>query len=149
MFDISFGELLILAIVTLVFVGPKDLPVFLRAIGKYAGIIRRQAAEIRTQFDEAMREAELDSMKKEVESMQKTVNTEVMGAEAAVKDASQASKFDPTLITSPPVPNPFVNGTPQAASTPAVETHVAEAVHPTPSTPAVLPDMTAPVKMET
>ncbi len=41
MFDISWSELLILGIVTLVFVGPKELPVFLRTLGRYAGTVRR------------------------------------------------------------------------------------------------------------
>ncbi|MET0431835.1 MAG: Sec-independent protein translocase protein TatB [Hyphomicrobium sp.] len=66
MFDISWSELLILAIVTLVFVGPKELPVFLRTLGRYAGTVRRHANDFKAQFDAAMREAELDSMRKEV-----------------------------------------------------------------------------------
>ena len=57
MFDITSSKLLILAIVALIVVGPKDLPILLRTIGKYLGIIRRHAAEFRGQFDEAMREA--------------------------------------------------------------------------------------------
>ena len=60
MFEISWSELLILAIVTLVFVGPKELPVFLRTLGRYAGVVRRHANEFKSQFDAAMREAELD-----------------------------------------------------------------------------------------
>ena len=51
MFEIGWSELLILAIVTLIFVGPKELPVFLRTLGRYAGSIKRQAAEFRSQFD--------------------------------------------------------------------------------------------------
>jgi sec-independent protein translocase protein TatB len=63
MFDITSSKLLILAIVALIVVGPKDLPILLRTVGKYLGVIRRQAAEFRQQFDEAMREAELDHLK--------------------------------------------------------------------------------------
>lgn len=69
MFDISWSELLIVAVVTLIFVGPKDLPRFLNTMGRYAGAIRRQAAEFRAQFDDAMREAELDALKKEVDEV--------------------------------------------------------------------------------
>lgn len=119
MFEISWSELLILAIVTLVFVGPKDLPVFLRTLGKYAGAIRRHASEIRGQFDEAMREAELDAMRKEVESLQTSVNAEVMGAQQSINDAAQSSKFDPTTITNPAITNPILGGTPLHASLPA------------------------------
>ena len=59
MFDFTSSKLLILGIVALLVIGPKDLPALLRTIGKYVGIIKRQAAEFRAQFDEAMRESEL------------------------------------------------------------------------------------------
>lgn len=92
MFEISWSELLILGIVTLVFVGPKDLPVFMRTLGRYAGMARKQAAEFRSHFDQAMREAELDGMRKEFESMQTSINSEIMGAKRTfddvVKDAA-------------------------------------------------------------
>lgn len=86
MFEISWSELLILGIVTLIFVGPKELPVFLRTIGRYAGSLKRQASEFRAHFDAAMREAELDAMKQEVEAMQASVNAEVMGAKRSLDD---------------------------------------------------------------
>jgi sec-independent protein translocase protein TatB len=88
MFEISWSELLILAIVTLIFVGPKELPVFLRTIGRYAGMVKRQANEFRLQFEAAMHEAELDTIKKEFESMQASVNAEVMGAKTALDEAA-------------------------------------------------------------
>ena len=59
MFDFTSSKLLILGIVALLVIGPKDLPALLRTIGKYMGIIKRQANEFRAQFDEAMRESEL------------------------------------------------------------------------------------------
>ncbi len=111
MLEISWSELLILAVVTLLFVGPKELPVFLRTIGRYAGMMRRQAAEFKSHFDTAMREAELAHMKEEMEKMQASVNAEVMGAERAFKDASAASTI----------------AAPSAASHPASFTAVAQA----------------------
>jgi sec-independent protein translocase protein TatB len=69
MFDITSSKLLILAIVALIVVGPKDLPILLRTVGKYLGIIRRHANEFRAQLDEAIREAELHELKKEFESV--------------------------------------------------------------------------------
>lgn len=95
MFDIGWSELLILAVVTLLFVGPKELPVFLRTIGRYAGLARRQANEFKAHFDAAMREAELAQMKEEMEKMQATVNAEVMGAEKVFKDAGQSASLNP------------------------------------------------------
>ena len=68
MFDITSSKLLILGIVALLVIGPKDLPALLRTIGKYMGIIKRHAADFRAQFDEAMRESELDELKKDVEN---------------------------------------------------------------------------------
>lgn len=95
MFEISWSELLILAVVTLIFVGPKELPVFLRTLGRYAGSIKRQAAEFRSQFDAAMREAELDTMRKEMEAMQASVNSEIMKAKSTVDDAAKSATTAP------------------------------------------------------
>jgi sec-independent protein translocase protein TatB len=97
MLEISWSELLILAIVTLVFVGPKELPVFLRTIGRYAGMLRRQANEFKGQFDAAMREAEMASMKEEMEKMQASVNAEVMGMDKAVKETEAALSQSPSF----------------------------------------------------
>ena len=56
MFDITSSKLLLLAIVALLVIGPKDFPILLRTIGKYLGIIRGHAKEFRAQFDEMARE---------------------------------------------------------------------------------------------
>ena len=73
MFDITSSKLLILGIVALLVIGPKDLPALLRTIGKYMGMIKRQAAEFRAQFDEAMRESEIHELTKSMESIQRTL----------------------------------------------------------------------------
>lgn len=123
MFDISWSELLILAVVTLVFIKPKDLPMFMRTLGRYTGAIRRQAAEIRAQFDAAMREAELDAMKKEVETMQTSVNAEVMGATKSLEEAVS------TVSAAPARPNPLVPGAslPQPSGPPPKAVFASEA----------------------
>jgi sec-independent protein translocase protein TatB len=69
MFDITSSKLLLLAIVALLVIGPKDFPVLLRTIGKYVGIIRGHAKEFRAQFDEAIRDTELSQLKKDVENV--------------------------------------------------------------------------------
>ena len=92
MFDISWSEFLILAIVTLVFVGPKELPVLMRTLGRYAGVVRRHANEFKSQFDAAMREAELDGMRQEVEKMQASINKEVMSAKSAIAEAGSTTQ---------------------------------------------------------
>jgi sec-independent protein translocase protein TatB len=69
MFDITSSKLLILAIIALLVVGPKDLPILLRTLAKYLGVIRRHANDFRAQLDDALREAELDDLKKEFDSV--------------------------------------------------------------------------------
>jgi sec-independent protein translocase protein TatB len=69
MFDIGWSELLVIAVVAIVVVGPKELPKLMRSFGFYAGKLRRAAADFRRQFDEAMREAELEEVKQAIESV--------------------------------------------------------------------------------
>lgn len=87
MFEISWSELLILAVVALIFIGPKDLPVFFNTLGRYAGIVRRQANEFRRHFDEAMRETEMDSLRKELEGVREDM-------ERTTRDAARAAEND-------------------------------------------------------
>jgi sec-independent protein translocase protein TatB len=85
MFDFTSSKLLILGVVALLVIGPKDLPALLRTVGKYVGIIKRQAAEFRAQFDEAMRESELAELRKSVESIQQETETAMRDAQSSVE----------------------------------------------------------------
>jgi sec-independent protein translocase protein TatB len=67
MFDIGWGELLVIGIVALVVIGPKELPGVLRTLGQGMAKIRRMASEFQGQFQEAMREAEMQDIKKHVD----------------------------------------------------------------------------------
>jgi sec-independent protein translocase protein TatB len=69
MFDIGWGELVVIGIVALIVIGPKELPGVLRTLGQWMTKIRRMAGEFQGQFQEAMREAEMTELKKEVEEM--------------------------------------------------------------------------------
>ncbi|EJB03013.1 sec-independent protein translocase protein TatB [Rhizobium sp. BK619] len=71
MFDIGWTELLVIAVVLIVVVGPKDLPPMLRAFGKMTQRARKVAGEFRAQFDEALREAELDDVRQTLSDAQK------------------------------------------------------------------------------
>jgi sec-independent protein translocase protein TatB len=72
MFDLFDGpKLIIIGIVMLVMIPPKDLPGVMRQIGKSIAQLRRMAAEFQGQFNDAMREAELHDLKKDVEKMTK------------------------------------------------------------------------------
>src|SRR5215471_8329313 len=69
MFDIGWGELVVIGVVALVAIGPKELPGALRTAGQWMGKIRRMAAEFQNQFQEAMREAEMADLKKQVDAL--------------------------------------------------------------------------------
>lgn len=69
MFDIGWTEMLVIAIVMIVVVGPKDLPRMLRTFGKTTTKLRAMAGDFQRQFNEALKEAELDEVKKSVDEL--------------------------------------------------------------------------------
>ena len=81
--DIGGTELLVIAAVALIVVGPKDLPVLLRKLGQFVGRIRGMANEFRASFDEMARQSELDELRKEVQAMRDGQYTNPMREAAA------------------------------------------------------------------
>lgn len=75
MLDMSWGEVMVIGAVALIVIGPKDLPKALRTVGNMTSKIRRMAAEFQGQFNEAMREAELDDVKKQLQGMNDSVSS--------------------------------------------------------------------------
>ena len=69
-FDIGWGEFVLIGVVALIVFGPKELPVVLRTLGQYMTKIRRMAAEFQSQFQEAMREAEMAELKQHFDTIQ-------------------------------------------------------------------------------
>jgi sec-independent protein translocase protein TatB len=69
MFGISWHEYMLIAVVALIVIGPKELPRVLRAVGQWTAKVRRMAAEFQGQFQEALREAEMADLKKEVDNL--------------------------------------------------------------------------------
>ena len=69
MFEIGWSELLLIGIVALIAIGPKELPTVLRTLGQWMSKLRRMASEFQSQFQEAMREAEMADLKKQVDEM--------------------------------------------------------------------------------
>ena len=74
MFDIGWGELVVIGIVALIAIGPKELPTVLRTLGQYMGKVRRMASEFQGQFQEALREAEMADLKKQAEDLKSSVS---------------------------------------------------------------------------
>lgn len=70
MLDIGWTELVVIAIVLIVVVGPKDLPPMLRAFGRMTSKLRGMASDFRQQFDEALREADLEDVRKTISDAQ-------------------------------------------------------------------------------
>jgi sec-independent protein translocase protein TatB len=69
MFEIGWSELLVIGVVALIAIGPKELPGVLRSVGHWMGKIRKMAAEFQGQFQEAMREAEMSDLKKTADDL--------------------------------------------------------------------------------
>ena len=67
MFDIGWPEMAVVAVIALIIIGPKDLPRILRYAGRWAGKARRMAREFQSNFDDMVRESELDEVKKSVD----------------------------------------------------------------------------------
>ncbi len=131
MFDIGWTELVVIGVVALLVVGPKELPALLRTIGRYVGMIKRQANEFRTQFDDAMRETELDQLRKEVavlkseaetslRSAEQSVRSEIADAQSELDSVAAATKTD-VKADAPPQPTmPTPEPPAAAAETPAL-----------------------------
>jgi sec-independent protein translocase protein TatB len=68
MFGIDAPELMVIAVIALIFIGPKELPGMLRTLGKWVATARNMAGEFRGHVDDMMRQAELDELKKQVEA---------------------------------------------------------------------------------
>ena len=140
MFDIGWSELLVIGVVALIAIGPKELPGVLRAVGHWMGKIRRMASEFQGQFQEAMREAELADVKKQFDDM-----TSVTG---------DLTKFDPladvqkdverSVTTEPP---PVAGAAAEAAtSTPLPEAPEISVPLPEPPSPVTNADFAPPAK---
>ena len=101
MFDIGWSELLVIIVVAIVVVGPKELPRLMGTFGHYAGKLRRAAADFQRQFDEAMRDTEVAEVKKAMEAVR----------------AETASLDQPVML--PKIDTPQANPKPSAPPTPA------------------------------
>lgn len=122
MFDISWSELLILGLVTLIFVGPKELPRFLGTLGRYMGVVRRQANEFRAVFEQAMREAEMDQIQKEIRGVSDGIKASLDDATRSVESAKSAANVD--TDPAPKALSAETTETPDVAATPLPEASV-------------------------
>src|SRR5262245_22029048 len=134
MFDIGWSELLLIGIVALIAIGPKELPGALRTLGQWMGKVRRMASEFQSQFHEAMREAELAELRKEVDEMTTKAQSYAHfdPIEDIRKDIENAAA-PPAALDAPVTETPPPTGAPstaEAAPTPPAAEGVASAAPP-------------------
>jgi sec-independent protein translocase protein TatB len=142
MFDIGWSELLLIGVVALIAIGPKELPGALRTLGQWMGKVRRMASEFQNQFHEAMREAELADLKKEVDEMATKAQSYAHfdPIDDIRKDLEKAAGPPPDLdtLTDTAASPPPSAAAPSASTSPA-ETPPASAPAATETPPAVAP----------
>jgi sec-independent protein translocase protein TatB len=146
MFDIGWSELVVIAVVALIAIGPKELPGVLRMVGQWMGKARRMASEFQGQFQEAMREAEMADLKKtfdEVKDAATGLGTDNIMT-SLQKDVGEALKIetidtpatpDTPTTPEPPTPATFVEAETHTASEPLA---ITREVHATPTEPSAV-----------
>jgi sec-independent protein translocase protein TatB len=161
MFDIGWSELVVIAVVALIAIGPKELPGVLRMVGQWMGKARKMAAEFQGQFQEAMREAEMADLKKSFDevreaasgltsggglmtSLQKDV-TDALRIDDVDKSAATTATEPPAAPTTPEAPTPetFVEATAHEASEPLAITSELQPQDNAPDTSGELKDAKA------
>jgi sec-independent protein translocase protein TatB len=127
MFDIGWSELVVIAVVALIAIGPKELPGVLRMVGQWMGKARKMASEFQGQFQEAMREAEMADLKKSFDEV-KDVATGLSPANVMtslqkdVSDALQIGDIDKPATAPNDAQVASAIGEPVTPTTPAAPT---------------------------
>jgi sec-independent protein translocase protein TatB len=165
MFDIGWTEMLVIAVVMIVIVGPKDLPKMLRTFGKTTAKLRSMAGDFQKQFNDALKEAELDDVKKSVDSLRslnpaneikKQLNpfekaaadvragldkalkpaAPATGGTAAAAGTTAAAAAASTPVSAEPAPSPVVSGPTDMPPPPVFAAPEAAAAATAPAAPA-------------
>ncbi len=146
MFDIGWSELLVIAVVALIAIGPKELPGVLRMVGQWMGKARRMAAEFQGQFQEAMREAEMADLKKTFDEVKDAAsgfasNNIMTSLQHDVGEALKIDNIDKPAIEPPAMSSdtPATSSDALATSSDALATSsdaLATSTTPEPPTPA-------------
>jgi sec-independent protein translocase protein TatB len=134
MFDIGWSELLVIGVVAIIVVGPKELPRLMRTFGHYLGKVRHMAADFQRQFEEAVRDSEIDEVRKAMQDFH-----------AEVSDVTPRGTVDkPLMMPTPAAPAPtaaeVVDATPPALPAPKPKSK------PRAKKAKTVPDKTVPAK---
>ena len=132
--SLGFQEIVLLCVIALVVVGPKDLPLMLRKLGRWTTKLRAMANEFRSGMDELARQAELDELKKEVEALRR--DNPIREITQPLREIErEVNRPLPAPAPAPVVPHDVAHGAPQLAKpdeAPAAEADEADAQEETP-----------------
>ncbi len=127
---IGGGEIVVIGVVALLVVGPKDLPKLLRQLGRFVGRMRAMADDFKTSFEDMARQSELDDLRKEVEALRSTqtlpglgdIKSEMTSIESDIHRSLSASPVQPVEVSpldtpvdpplDPALANPQLEGLP-------------------------------------
>src|SRR5476651_450983 len=152
MFGIDSSELMLIAVVALVVIGPKELPGLLKTWGKWMSQMRGMASEFRGHVDEMVRQSELDQVKKQLESSISGVDVASLDptkefkqhlqdgmaeGEKALADAK--ASLDNTPLDNPPLDNPLAE--PESGPQIAADVALEASSEPPPAAPEVLAEV--------
>lgn len=143
MFEVGWTEMLVIAIVMIVVVGPKDLPSMLRTFGRTVAKLRSMAGDFQKQFNDALKEAELDDVKKSVDALRglnpaSEIRKQLNPFEKAAADVR--SGIDNVMKPKPaadPAPSANTEATPAEPLKPSSDAPVAGAADASPAFPAM------------
>jgi sec-independent protein translocase protein TatB len=99
---LGFSEIIVLAVLALLVVGPKDLPLMLRKLGQFTRKLQAMASEFRQGFDELARQAELDELRKEVDALRQANPLNVIRDEAAALQRDVTAPLEQDVTTYDP-----------------------------------------------
>lgn len=164
-FDLSWSHILLLLVVTLVVVGPQDLPKIMRKAGQWTAKARAMADQFRNSFDEMARQSELDELRKEIESLrntrplaetEKALNDAIKIPEISLNPAAPAAASAVTATGAaaepatpdavPPEGIPAEPATPDAAPVAASEESLPQSFTPPAGEPVAVSDPVTPIE---
>lgn len=119
MFDLSWTELMVVAVVAIIFIGPKELPNALRMVGKWTGKARAMARDFQNSVDDMVRESELSDLKKEFNKIQSGEYQREIEKAIDPKGEVAEALSPPVLPSSPMTDMPPVATKPAADGLPA------------------------------
>lgn len=142
--DLGWSELLLIGVVALIVIGPKDLPHLFRSLGRFTAKARAMAREFSSAMEEAARNSGLDEATKSLHDVKSLTSKKNLGLDALDRAADKFEKWDPKIPTAkttaqpdPGSPKATPTATPPATPKAASATASATASTSATATPAV------------